>query len=590
MSENGKSIATNRSFAIESLEPMILLSASCGGAIVYAVDPYAADWANACAVEKPDTHEAFSNDCFGHNKPHAYSWDAKTVDCDSNERAGCGKAYNKGTLGNSKLVACVDSYIKEDFKSPARGKNCDGSDHQPIKDAGCKTYPLQGGVKHGVQEDAVLAWNNLLGDLLVSEKEYQNPGYASRAMAMMNVAIYDAITIASGDSGAAFYEHEGDVAYNAKFHRDIVAGQAAYTVLSSLFSDQQDTIDSFRSEFFADLNYKCHGSDSIELGTTAGEKVLAERLNDKWDAVVDYSYDDQLGKFQADPLNPDVPAWGPGWGEVTPFAISSVDDFSPESAPPLTSQQYADSYNEAKELGAYDSHSRTADQTEAGIFWAYDRSGLGTPMHLFGDVLETIAIQQCNTTEENAALFASASVSMADAGIVAWDTKFSDDFWRPVTAIQTGDEDGNPLTYGDPHWTPLGAPDGDDDIIGFTPPFPTYISGHATFGGALFTSIREFYGTDDIAFDLKSRELEILMDKPHLQAAYGLNLNDATRSFDSLSEAMAENGRSRVYLGIHFDFDDLKGQEVGQAIAESVSQEFVVPSAVKHHYYSRKYS
>ncbi|MEM8735069.1 MAG: hypothetical protein AAGG44_12640, partial [Planctomycetota bacterium] len=190
------------------------------------------------------------------------------------------------------------------------------------------------------------------------------------------------------------------------------------------------------------------------------------------------------------------------------------------------------------------------------------------------DVLETIAVQEGNTFHENAALFAQASVAMADAGVAAWHTKFSEQFWRPVTAIHDGDTDGNDLTAGDPEWTAIGAPDGGDDIIGFTPQFPTYVSGHATFGGALFGAIREFYGTDDIAFDLTSRELEIIMENPELEEAYGLDLNDASRSFDNLTEAMAENGRSRVYLGIHFDFDDTVGQEVGQAVAATVAAQF----------------
>jgi hypothetical protein len=165
---------------------------------------------------------------------------------------------------------------------------------------------------------------------------------------------------------------------------------------------------------------------------------------------------------------------------------------------------------------------------------------------------------------------------MADAGVVAWTTKFNEEFWRPVTAIQEGDADGNALTEGDADWTALGAPDGGDDIVGFTPQFPTYISGHATFGGALFGTLQEFYGTDDISFTVSSEELEILLDDPELQEAYGLDLDDAERTFDSFSEAMAENGRSRVYLGIHFDFDDLVGQEVGQSVAASVASEFAV--------------
>ena len=426
------------------------------------------------------------------------------------------------------------------------------------------------------QTDVVLEWNNLFSELLVLDESQQNPGYASRSMAMLNLAIYDSVAVVDGEPGSSFYEYDTPIPENADLRSEITASQAAYTVLSELYPEQQSLIDSFRDQQFARFQRNANTGTSIDLGTEIGNSVIAARASDGHDATTDYTYSNEAGSFQPDPLNPDVPVWGPAWGEVDTFAIGSSDDFLPESTPGLTSQQYADSYNEVKELGSVDSQTRTADQTEAGIFWAYDRTGLGTPMHLFGDVLETISVQQGNTFHENAALFAQASVAMADAGVVAWQTKFSEQFWRPVTAIHQGDADGNDLTEGDSDWVALGAPDGGDDVVGFTPQFPTYVSGHATFGGALFGAIQEFYGTDDIAFELSSRELEIIMENPALEEAYGLDLEDSTRSFSTLSEAMAENGRSRVYLGIHFDFDDIVGQEVGQAIASSVSSQFVV--------------
>ncbi|MEM9352632.1 MAG: vanadium-dependent haloperoxidase [Planctomycetota bacterium] len=432
---------------------------------------------------------------------------------------------------------------------------------------------------HAESGDVVLGWNNLFNELLVADEVNQNPGYASRSMAMMNLAIYDAVTLATGDAEDAFYEYSNAIVNSdSRLDVELVASHAAHRVLSGLYPDQQAEVDSFLASVLEGTSENRSTAASVALGMEIGNTVLAARANDGSGAVVDYTYTEGVGSFQADPLNPDVPVWGPGWGEVETFSISAAEDFAPETTPPITSEEYADSYNEVKELGSVDSETRTADQTEAGIFWAYDRVGLGTPLSLFNDVLETIALQEGNTLQENAALYAQASVAMADAAIVAWHTKFDEEFWRPVTAIHDGDVDGNPLTEGDPDWTALGAPDGEGDIIGFTPQFPTYISGHATFGGALFGAIQEFYGTDDIAFELNSRELEILLEDPELQAEYGLELDDASRSFDSLSEAMAENGRSRVYLGIHFDFDDLVGQEVGQAVASAVSSEFVVAS------------
>lgn len=427
--------------------------------------------------------------------------------------------------------------------------------------------------------DAVIDWNNVFNDVIVADPDSQNPGYASRSMAMMNIAIYDAVAIASGRSNDTFYDYSGSLPAFGNVSAEVAASQAAYTVLSSLYPEQQAILDASLSAILADLPAGGNVSASRSLGAAIGNQVLTERADDGSDAVVSYTYSDEVGAFQADPLNPDVPVWGPGWGEVETFAIDAAEDFAPETTPALTSEDYADSYNEVKELGSVDSTTRTADETEAGIFWAYDREGLGTPLSLYNDVIEVIARQEGNSLEENAALFAQTSVAMADAAIVAWHTKFDEEFWRPVTAIHDGELDGNPLTEEDDDWTALGAPDGGDDIIGFTPQFPTYISGHATFGGALFGSLQEFYGTDDIAFDLASNELSIIMDNPELEAAYGLDLDDAVRSFDTLSEAMAENGRSRVYLGIHFDFDDTVGQEVGQDVASAVSSEFVVATS-----------
>ncbi len=423
--------------------------------------------------------------------------------------------------------------------------------------------------------DPVLLWNDVFGEVLADSTENQNPGYASRSNAILNLAIFDSVALASGNAEGTFYEYDASVSGVAgNISAEIAATGAAHTVLSGLYPDQQAQLDAALEAFLAAIDSRADVAESLALGQQVADQILALRVDDGSDVVGNYSYTDEIGYFQPDPLNPDVPAWGPAWREVETFAIESIGDFVPATTPALDSEEYAASYNEVVALGSVDSTERTADQTEAGIFWAYDREGLGTPLALFGDVLESVATQQGNTFEENVALFAQASVAMADAAIVAWETKFSEEFWRPVTAIHQGDADGNELTEGDAEWTALGAPDGGDDIIGFTPQFPTYISGHATFGGALFGTLQAFYGTDNISFDLASEELEILLDNPDLQEAYGLDLDDATRTFNSFSEAMIENGRSRVYLGIHFDFDDLVGQEVGQAIAASVAEDF----------------
>lgn len=409
--------------------------------------------------------------------------------------------------------------------------------------------------------DVVLEWNRIASDVLVLNAGLQNPGMASRSMAMMNLAIYDAVAMTS-PGGTMFYDYGGGHASPAyDVSRDAAAAQAAFTVLSHVYDDRYSWLTEQLEANLATIPDSVAKSEGVALGTMIGQTVFESRRNDGFDTYGQYTPTNEPGHWQPDPLNPYQEAWGPTWGSVDTFALSSNRQFLPAGPPELTSQQYADAFNEVKELGAADSATRTADQTEAGYFWAYDRGGMGTPMRMFNNVLRTVAEQEGNTVKENAALFAKATVAMADAGVVSWNSKFEYDFWRPITGIREADTDGNPLTEADPDWTPLGAPGG-DSTNDFTPPFPTYVSGHATFGGALFGVLQEFYGTDEISFTLESEELPGVL-----------------RSFDSFSEAMAENGRSRVYLGIHWNFDDTVGQELGVDIAQYLfTRPFIAPA------------
>jgi hypothetical protein len=165
---------------------------------------------------------------------------------------------------------------------------------------------------------------------------------------------------------------------------------------------------------------------------------------------------------------------------------------------------------------------------------------------------------------------------MADAATAAWDAKYQHSFWRPVAAIQEADTDGNPDTVADPTWRPLGAPgsdptDVDDD---FTPPFPAWTSGHATMGGAVFKAIELFYGTND--FD----EIDgIIGNSPEYILTSEEDGSGTSRTFstftqrgplgiDAENSPEGENGMSRIYLGIHWIFDQEDGITLGNDIAQ----------------------
>jgi hypothetical protein len=166
---------------------------------------------------------------------------------------------------------------------------------------------------------------------------------------------------------------------------------------------------------------------------------------------------------------------------------------------------------------------------------------------------------------ELARLLALVNVAMADASLATWETKYREELARPVTAIREAAGYGNPAIHGDPEWTPLGAPASNKIGPNFTPPFPAYVSGHATFGGVLFQTLRNFYRTDRIVFSFVSDEFNgVTKDNT------GNTRPRIPRSFRSLSQAEEENGQSRVYLGIHWAFDKTSGIAQGRRVANYV--------------------
>ena len=406
--------------------------------------------------------------------------------------------------------------------------------------------------------DMILDWNDVASDVFLANATIQNPGMASRSLAMVNIAMYDAIN-------GIDPTHQQLFSYTAPASgasASAAAAQAAYHVLSSVYPDQQSTLDARLASTLRSIPNGQAKSDGVAYGEMVGSSIVTMRSSDGFNNVVPYTSQSSAGHWEADPLNPDQQAWGPEWGQIDTFCIPEPNMVGP--TPALNSQEYTDAFNEVKLLGAKNSTARTADQTEAGIFWAYDRLGMGTPMRIYSGIMQTVAADQGNDLHENARMFAMASAAIADAGITAWDSKFAYDFWRPVSGIRRADEDGNPDTAQDATWEPLGAPGGiapdGSTIDDFTPPFPTYLSGHASFGGAMFQALTNFYGTDDIRFEAMSDELP-----------------GVVRSFDSFSEANEENGRSRVYLGIHWNFDDTEARFMGAETADYIFANYFQP-------------
>jgi hypothetical protein len=292
---------------------------------------------------------------------------------------------------------------------------------------------------------------------------------------------------------------------------------------------------------------------------------------------VDYFTSDLAGHWRQDPISLIPLALGAHWAECKPFVMQTADQFRASPPPAMNSPEYAAAFNEVKRLGGdgvTTPTERTAEQTTIGTYWAYDGTpSLCAPPRLYNQIALRIADQMGSSELEVARLLALINVAMADAGLAVWDSKYHYDFWRPITGIREADEntgptgagDGNPDTACNPNFRPLGAPASNLNGPNFTPPFPAYPSGHAGFGGALFQTLRRFYGTDEIAFTFVSDEYNGVT-----RGNDGNVRPLLPRSFTSLSEAEEENGQSRIYLGIHWRFDKTAGIAQGREVADYV--------------------
>jgi PAP2 superfamily/Bacterial Ig-like domain len=385
--------------------------------------------------------------------------------------------------------------------------------------------------------DPVLLWNQTVRQAIRTDAS--NPTSASRDMAMVQAAIFDVVNAIENRTG--YYV---TLAAPAGVSIEASIAGAAHQVLSYLFPAQHALFDAVLSTSLAQVPDGSGETNSVNFGRQVGQAIIELRANDGWDEFEEHRPGTDSGDWQpSEPMY--AVALDPQWATMQPWTMSSPDQFLPPGPPSLGSLRWANAYNEVKSLGARNSAARTADQLQIARFWA-GGPGTSTPPGHWNLIAEQVATAAGNSIAENARLFAMLNIALADAAIVAWNSKFADDFWRPITAIHSGLTDDNELTDADSTWQPL--------LI--TPPFPEYISGHSTFSGAAATVMTALFGSD-FAFSVTSE-----------------GLAGVTRSFTSFDEAAAEAGRSRVYGGIHYEFSNADGQAAGKALANYVLKTF----------------
>jgi hypothetical protein len=365
-------------------------------------------------------------------------------------------------------------------------------------------------------------------------------GTSSLDWAMVHVAVHDAV-----QSYQKRFEPYLRLVPGASGSPIAAVAAAAHDILVHQFPAQTTSLDSTYQNYLT-----THQLKPTDLGVQVGQKAAH--------AIIDARKND--GSFPY-PSNPNAPPffggtdpgeWRPTppsnasmatpWlGDVTPFALKDSSQLRPDPPPPaLTSGQYTQAYNEVKALGAKSNSARTPDQTELALFWATNY------LTTWSGAMRDIATANLSDIGDTARLFALTAVATADAVICAWNTKKYYDFWRPITAIQLGDTDGNPNTDADSGWLPLIN----------TPNYPSYTSGATNFTSAVTRSLALFFKTDAITYNV----MWVTTGNP----APG----KTTRTYSSLSAAMDDVVIARVMEGIHWPFDDDVAQRTGKRSAD----------------------
>jgi hypothetical protein len=387
----------------------------------------------------------------------------------------------------------------------------------------------------------VIEWNRTLL-LIVRTPGAQPPTiHSTRSFAILHAAIFDAVNNIDRDFEPYAVRHPH---VSRRASAQAAADQAAHDVLISLYPAFATTLDSELQQDLAQIPYGRDKTDGIEEGQDVAAAILALRSNDGSAVVLPpFVPKSEPGSYQLTPPN-FAPADFIQWPQVTPFALAHANEFRPGPPPELTSEDYTRSFDEVKSLGLITSATRTADQTQIGQFWN------GNIQDFWNEIAQTAALAHHLDLDQSAHLFALLNISLADTTVAFFDTKYTYDLWRPVTAIQLASTDNNPQTDQDPTWIPLTTK---------TAPDPSYPGAHSAISAAAAEVLRLSLG-DQISFDVTSESLA-----------------GTTRHFTSFSEAGEEAGLSRIYAGQHFRFDHLAGKRLGQQVARSVLSTVLQP-------------
>ncbi len=396
----------------------------------------------------------------------------------------------------------------------------------------------------------VLDWIEIANSTAIANAT--NPLVTGRGLAIQSAAVFDSV------NGIEPLYHPLHVGSEAPHHASASAAaiQAAYAILIKLYPKSTPSLTAQRDASIAALTGEDANSvnDGITWGQSVADAIWTWRSADGFapppppflGALGIVGTPAAIGVWRPTPLLNATGA-GPQFATMTPWVLKRPSQFRLPPPNALTSAGYATDYNEIKIWGVLSGSPRSSDQSEFALFWAGN-----TPLYWDRIAVQLAAAGSYSLTQ-SAHLFALLNITMADAVIACWDVKYRYVFWRPITAIRSGDLDGNPATAPDATWVPWldTTPTG-------TPAHPEYPSGHSTVSGAAAAVLADTFG-DDTPFTVTS------------------DVRPGTRAFSSFSAAVAEIADARVFGGIHFRVSCVRGNTLGQAVAGYVSAHVLRP-------------
>jgi membrane-associated phospholipid phosphatase len=448
--------------------------------------------------------------------------------------------------------------------------------------------------------DAAFLWNQVLLDALLADdkkpKDQREQGgvtRASRAAAIVHAAVHDAVNGVDRRNFPYLVQDRAPTGASI----DAAAAGAAHATLSGLYPSQEATFDAKLSQYLGTLPAGPGRDSGARFGTAVGNMLLMARQHDGRNSPNqgDPPYLEKTTplEWRRDPLAPpddQIPPLTAGWGSVRPFTLDYGPHFRPEAYPTPTGTDYRNAFIEVRDRGR--DRNRTSETAKIADFWSYD-DALGTPVRLYNRHTREILTQRPpdpNVSPPDlhfhARVFALVNLALADAAIGCWDAKYAYNLWRPVHGIRRADEDGNPNTDPVENWKPLGRPKGPIDpttgqrVPNTSPPFPAYPSGHSTLGTAAFGILRKALRNQAFSFTLSSEE------RGGMQRSFSTLeiLNSEPAPTSTMRSPIDENGWSRIYLGVHWNFDDrsvggprIGGRWLGNQIADHIWPNFLRP-------------